>query len=51
MIMLSLLIVRTSKDQGEDLIEINLTDEGKEAHPIFLSFSIPANYDKRSTGC
>lgn len=27
------------KDQGEELIEINVTEQGKEAWPIFLSAS------------
>lgn len=29
-------------DQGEDLVEINLTAECEEAHNIFVSVNLPA---------
>lgn len=38
------------KDQGEELAEINLTDEGEEAQPVFVSTSLTLKLKKELLG-
>lgn len=33
-------MVERPVDQGKELLEFNLADEGKKAHPIFISFTL-----------